>query len=117
MNNELINISKGELMKKLIITMVAGLLMASGLWAEQKVCSYISDKPWTDEYEEQKNCQAGDVLLVTSNNTAYPIEVNSRTESAIAYMCDQEKQITLKSSTTVICTYLGKSLVTREKLE
>ena len=114
MNNELINVSKGELMKKLIL--IASLLMASNLYAEQKLCSFTDIgvnfmghiknlSTLGDTLEEA--CKAGDVIK-------WSFEQHYAGGYLIALACHQEKQITASSDLTEgACTYTGKILEDR----
>ena len=93
-------------MKKIIIIAIS-LLLASSLFAEQKVCRLKANS--YDKVDTSiKVCKAGDII------TWYGSGPLTNTYIVSSY-CHQEKQITLigKELHTGVCTYTGKKLEIR----
>ena len=91
-------------MKKLIL--IASLLMAGGLWAEQMVCT-LKTSSFDDMDSSLQDCKAGDVINWQDGSFG-------STRHIVSMYCHQEKQITVTSTlstgSTGVCTYTGKKL-------
>tara|TARA_Y100000590_G_C15135471_1_gene794106 strand:+ start:285 stop:569 length:285 start_codon:yes stop_codon:yes gene_type:complete len=94
-------------MKKLIL--IASLLMAGGLWAEQKVCE-LNGFSFDSVETSIKLCKAGDIL-------AWDIAKYFTHTYIVSRYCHQEKQIsvvpTIQATFIGVCTYTGKKLESR----
>ena len=96
-------------MKKIIITMVAGLLMASGVYGsiheKAKFCSLL-ELSQTDAYKTAKDCPTGYLMSwdLDLGPTVKPNPVMSvefmKTQEARYFIrfCNQDKQITVSSN-------------------
>ena len=86
-------------MKKIIITMVAGLLMAGGLWAEEERVAYLCDL----EDVIEGACKKGDFLqLFNKGFNRSPLKDNL----AGYFLCDKEEGYV--SNAFDVCIYNGK---------
>ena len=94
-------------MRKLIL--IASLLMAGGLWAEQKAC-WLSTKKLDGIDSSIEKCLSGDILWWEG--------FNSGSAYIVKNYCSQGKQITVISSgpkSNGVCTYTGKKLEIRQE--
>ena len=86
-------------MKKIIITLVASLLMASGLWAEKEV-AYVCDLQ--DVIKDK--CKKGDFLILSNDR----FKADTLEDSLSRYfLCDKEEGLLL----TAVCIYNGNPWV------
>ena len=93
--------------------MVASLLMASGVYAEQKACHVTWVETFNDIALDMRNCKSGDVITWSGQymdkNAAFRKTEYGR--HVVAYYCHQEKQITTNADLSQgVCTYTGKKL-------
>ena len=95
-------------MKKIIL--IASLLMAGGLWAEQKICLVLPQEGTAniDQIRKQiSSCEVGDII---DWHLAGPYRLTLG-KNLISSFCHQEKQITVNTELTQgVCTYTGKKL-------
>jgi len=90
-------------MKRLILITIS-LLLASSLFAEQKVCRLKTHYSYDDIDASIKVCKGGDILTWVSSSVAY-------TTYIVARYCNQDKQITVDSDedeSAGVCTYTGR---------